>query len=217
MNKVHGQPELTPLISGEIDQPYREIEYYRPTNWYSWNWLVTRLVLVVQEHLSTLKVTQDREHTSLLVLLPQIQHSNSTSLTFVCLLHLQCLVHQVLNATQGAKITGVNSGAHGYVASASSGTALVLTSVVGTFTPGEKVTSTSSTESDEILENSSNADLTISSITVNDFSAVKQVHMNDPDTGDADFSGDVVLSNNITLGWTCNIWWFWYNSQRFPN
>ena len=83
----------------------------------------------------------------------------------------------------GAKITGVNSGAYGYVASATSGTSVVLTSVVGTFIEGEKVTSTSSTEADEILENSGNTDLTIATngVTVHDFSEVKQTFMLDPD------------------------------------
>ena len=39
----------------------------------------------------------------------------------------------------GAKITGVNSGAYGYIASATSGATLVLTSVVGTFIDGENL------------------------------------------------------------------------------
>ena len=102
----------------------------------------------------------------------------------------------------GAKITGVNSGAYGYVASATSGTSVVLTSVVGTFISGEKVTSTSSTDTDEILENSSNTDLTIATngVTVHDFSEVKQTFMLDPDgSPDANFSGDIVLDSDVTI------------------
>ena len=73
----------------------------------------------------------------------------------------------------GEKITGQSSGAYGYVVSQkevdgstsiTTGTTITLASVVGTFTPGENVTSSGSTETDEILENSSNTDLEISSI-----------------------------------------------------
>ena len=199
VNKVHGQPELTPLISGEIDQPYREIALHDQQTGTRGTAAGNKIGFArarAFEHFEG--NTGSSAHI--------LAGASTTDTTFkLYLFDIRMFTTLTMSgtpspaATTGAKITGVNSGAHGYVASASSGTALVLTSVVGTFTPGEKVTSTSSTESDEILENSSNADLTIASITVNDFSAVKQVHMNDPDTGDADFSGDVVLSNNITL------------------
>ena len=89
--------------------------------------------------------------------------------------------------------------AYGYVTSASSSTKIALGSVVGTFTPGEKITSTSSAETDKIVENSSNADITISAITSHAFDAVKQISMDDPDTGDADFTADTILNSNVSL------------------
>ena len=66
---------------------------------------------------------------------------------------------------------------------------------------GEKLLSTSSAESDEILENSSNTDLTISAIVVNAFDKVKQVFMDDADSGQ-DFSADTVLDTSFSLSGT---------------
>jgi hypothetical protein len=199
VDKVHGQPELTPLISGEIDQPYREIALHNQQTGTRGTAAGSKIGFArarAFEHF------EGNTGTSAHIL----AGASTTDTKFkLYLFDIRMFTTLTMSGTpspaavQGAKITGVNSGAHGYVSSASSGTALVLTSVVGTFTPGEKVKSTSSQETDEILETSGNTDLTIASITINDFSAVKQVHMNDPDTGDSDFSADVVLSNNITL------------------
>ena len=60
---------------------------------------------------------------------------------------------------------------------------------------------TSSAETDEILENSSNADLTISAIVNNTFDKVKQMFMDDPDSGQ-DFSADTVLDSSFSLSGT---------------
>ena len=73
--------------------------------------------------------------------------------------------------------------------------------VVGSFNTGEKVSTTSSAETDEILENSSNADLTISAVVTNTFDKVKQVFMDDPDSGQ-DFSADTVLDTSFSLSGT---------------
>ena len=84
--------------------------------------------------------------------------------------------------TVGAKVTGATSGASGFIHSANN-TIIELINVVGSFNTGEKLISTSSTETDEILENSSNADLTISAVVTNTFDKVKQVFMDDADSG----------------------------------
>ena len=99
--------------------------------------------------------------------------------------------------TVGAKITGVSSGATGFVDTATS-TRINLISVTGTFTNGEKIKSTSSAETDEIIENSSNVDLTIASSQIFDFSMVHSMFMNDPDA-DEDFTCDTIQENNFTL------------------
>ena len=62
--------------------------------------------------------------------------------------------------TVGTKVTGSTSGATGFIHSANN--ILELINVVGSFNTGEKIISSSSTETDEILEDSSNADLTVS-------------------------------------------------------
>ena len=199
VDSVHGQPELTPLISGEIDQPYREIALHDTQTSTRGTASGSKIGFArarAFEHF------EGNTGTSTHIL----AGASTTDTKFkLYLFDIRMFTTLTMSgtpspaATQGAKITGVNSGAHGYVSSASTGSSLVLTTVVGTFTPGEKVTSTSSTETDEILEDSGNTDLTISSIDINDFSSVKQVYMEDPDAGDADFSADVVLENSISL------------------
>ena len=60
----------------------------------------------------------------------------------------------------GVRVTGNTSGATGFVFGAlTSGTQVVLTNVSGTFSTGEKLIVSDSAETDQIVENSSNADL----------------------------------------------------------
>ena len=100
----------------------------------------------------------------------------------------------------GAKITGVTSGATGFIHSTNTNTVNVI-NVVGSFNTGEKVTSSSSTETDEILENSSNDDLEISAVVTNTFDKVKQVFMDDPDANQ-DFTADTNLGDTFSLSGT---------------
>ena len=102
------------------------------------------------------------------------------------------------NVPIGAKITGVNSGATGFVTTGTTSTTINLITTVGTFQTGEKILSTSSAETDQIVENSSNADITISAVTGRDFSEVKQVFMDDPQSGQ-DFTANLKLSNQLKL------------------
>jgi len=93
----------------------------------------------------------------------------------------------------GVQMTGVTSGATGFVHGAlTTGTQLVLTNVVGTFSSGEKLTASDSAETGLIIENAANADLTISSIISHTFADVRQIFMNDADAGQ-DFTADCVL------------------------
>ena len=100
----------------------------------------------------------------------------------------------------GAKVTGSTSGATGFIKSANTNT-VNLINVVGSFNTGEKLISTSSTETDEILESGANADLTISAVVTNTFDKVKQVFMDDPDSGQ-DFTADTVLDTSFSLSGT---------------
>ena len=57
---------------------------------------------------------------------------------------------------------------------------------------GEKITASDSAESDDIVENSSNVDLTISSVVTKSFADFRQVFMDDPTNADEDFTADLV-------------------------
>ena len=98
----------------------------------------------------------------------------------------------------GVKITGNTSGATGIVfGSLTSGTQLVLTQVIGTFSSGEKLTASDSAETGLIIENASNADLTVTDIVTHTFADARQVFMNDDDAGQ-DFTADLVLETSST-------------------
>jgi len=98
----------------------------------------------------------------------------------------------------GVRVKGASSNATGFVFGAlTSGTTVVLTNVSGTFTLGEKLIVSDSAETDQIIENSSNADLTISNIVTHIFSETRSFFMDDPDGGQ-DFTADAVLISTTT-------------------
>jgi hypothetical protein len=106
------------------------------------------------------------------------------------------------NHTDGVLVTGATSGATGLVFGEGTSTTNVnLTNVIGTFSAGEKITSSDSSETDSIVEDSGNTDLTISSVTTYSFQDFKQIFMNDADAGQ-DFTADFVLGNQLTLSGT---------------
>ena len=95
----------------------------------------------------------------------------------------------------GQRVTGNTSNATGFVfGSGTTGTKLILTNVAGTFQSGEKLKLSDSSESDQLIENSSNADLTVSQITTFTFDQVRSVFMEDADSGQ-NFTADIALSN----------------------
>ena len=61
---------------------------------------------------------------------------------------------------------------------------------------GEKITTSDSAETDDVVEDSSNADLTISKVEARSFGDVKQVFMEDADSGQ-DFTADIVTERQI--------------------
>jgi len=106
------------------------------------------------------------------------------------------------NHTDGVLVTGVTSGATGLVFGEGTSTTNVnLTNVIGTFSAGEKITASDSSETDSIVETSGNVDITISSITTYSFQDFKQIFMNDADANQ-DFTADIVLDNELTLSGT---------------
>ena len=98
----------------------------------------------------------------------------------------------------GVQVTGATSGAKGFVfADGTGGTKVILTNVIGSFSDGEKIKTSDSAETDDVVEDSGNTDLTIVSIKTNSIEDVRQVFMDDNDSGE-DFSCDVVLDNQNT-------------------
>lgn len=96
------------------------------------------------------------------------------------------------HANGGVQVTGVTSLASGFVfSSGTTSTNVNLTNVVGTFQVGESIKASDSSETGGIVENSSNADLTISAVRTYSFADFKQVYMDDDDSGQ-DFTANFV-------------------------
>ena len=99
----------------------------------------------------------------------------------------------------GVRVQGVDSGAIGFIFSVqdnitvAASSAFNLVNVSGAFTVGEKLIASDSSETGKIIENSSNADLTIGAIETFKFEDVRSVFMNDDDSGQ-NFTADMVLS-----------------------
>ena len=119
----------------------------------------------------------------------------------------------------GVKITGVTSGATGYVihdVATTTGTQLVVVKTSGKFSNGEKITASDSAETSQIIENSSNTDLTVDSVggvdadNTHTFEQARSMVMVD-DTAAQNFTADLLLEvprrrkgviNNLTLDGT---------------
>ena len=205
-------PDLTPEISGEIAKPYREVSLHdnftiAKTGGSAARGTEAGSLLPAGNTGTKIGVARvraielDADNSSVTNFLSTAA-DNDTQYK-INLFDIKMLTELVMSdtpsggTTVGAKISGVDSGATGFVESAS-GTKINLISVTGTFTSGEKIKSTSSTETDEIIENSSNVDLTISSSQLFDFSMVHSMFMNDPDAGE-DFTCDTIQENTLTL------------------
>ncbi len=97
------------------------------------------------------------------------------------------------HSSGGVQVTGATSAATGFVFASGTGSdKVVLTNVIGTFTVGEKIKVSDSAETDSIVENSGNTDLTISEVVTHTFRDTRSVFMDDNDSGQ-DFTADAVL------------------------
>ena len=100
----------------------------------------------------------------------------------------------------GVQVTGATSGATGFIFNDTTNysttftatTNIYLTSVVGNFQSGEKIKVSDGAESDLIVENSSNADLTISTIRTFELSEARAMQMQESDSGQQ-FTADIIL------------------------
>ena len=176
-------PDLSTFISGDVPVPHRAINLWSEQNNTPGKiqLKVHRLVLREQEDLNTFLEQMEL----LMKYSVRLQYLIYIFLIFVCS-HSSYNEHSHLVLTpvvQGSKITGATSGATGFIHSTSS-TKINLINVVGSFSTGEKIVSSSSQESDQILAQSGNAtDITISSLVVHNFDAVKSLYMDGTGTG----------------------------------
>jgi len=126
----------------------------------------------------------------------------------------------VANHAQGVRVEGNSSGAVGYVVSdqiTTTGTRLVLIKESGIFTSGEKLLVSDSSETGQLVEDSDNTDLTVTSVsgsveTTFKFEEVRSFFMEDTgSTAAQNFTADTVLLplarrkseiNNLTLDGT---------------
>ena len=203
VTNAYGSPEISPFISGDIAEPYRQIGLFD-----------TQTTSVGSKSGNQIGVARARafEHFSGVA---NSQSEFGTDAQYnLYLFDIRMFTKLTMSGTPSAvpvagdKITGVSTGAYGFVVAhqvdgttdMTGSTTITLASVVGNFTAGEKVKCTSSAETDEIIENSSNADLTITAVSGFDFSRVKQTYMPSTDSGtDPHFTSDVVLETSTTI------------------
>ena len=199
INNAYNIPDLSPAISGEVTQPYRTIELYdtqtSSRGQSSGNRIGFARARAIEHNSGNTGSGVDF-----------LADSSTADTEFkLYLFDIRMFTTLTMSGTPdpvldtGARVVGATSGAIGYVASDSSGTSVVLTTVIGQFTTGEKLKSSDSTEADEFIQNSGSTDLTISSIETFAFDNAKQVFMDDADTGQ-DFSADLKLETATTLG-----------------
>ena len=119
--------------------------------------------------------------------------TNSELYLFDVQMFTKITVGSAMTLAKGQKVLGATSGATGIVAEAvSSGTTVLLHSVVGTFQANESLRK----------HNTSTGAQTISTIRTYDSSAIKRVHMSRGSGGSSIFAADTVLDDNFLLSGT---------------
>jgi len=213
VDTVKGSPDLSPFISGDVAEPYREIRLHGlkkvgANSADRWNNVPNNQIGVARarafEHSSgntsndTLTAAADHDSEFNLYLFDirmftQIQLSANFG-------------GSPTGAAQGSKVTGQTSGATGFIHS-SVNNLLQLITVTGNFSVGEKVISTSQTVSNnaaQLIEDASGNELTIAAVTSRNFEDVKSTVMDSPVTGN-DFTANLVLSSTLTIGGTVSM------------
>ena len=211
VTNVKGSPDLSPFISGDVAEPYRTIELHslQKTNYTTAaNALIGLARARAFEHSSgntsndTLTNASDNDAEFNLYLF------DIRMFTTITLAGGTTRPGTSAQVTQGAKITGATSGATGFLHSGqTTDNILQLITVSGNFNVGEKLISSAqptSAQASQHLEDSSNVELTIATITSRNFDDVKSVFMNSPNTGQ-DFTANLVLSSSLTLGGTVTV------------
>ena len=206
VTNVFGTPDLSPFISGEVDEPYRAVELHSIKNssrGSTPNQLVGLARARAFEHASGNTTNDTLSNASDSDAIFNAYLFDIRMFTTITLAGGTTRPGTSAQVTQGAKITGATSGATGFLHSGqTTDNILQLITVSGNFNVGEKLISSSqptSAQASQHLEDSSNVELTIATITTRNFDDVKSLFMNSPNTG-ADFTADLVLDTSLTLG-----------------
>ena len=213
VTNVFGSPDLSPFISGEVAEPYRSIELHSIKNasrGATPNQLIGLARARAFEHASGNDAAGVNALASASVTTSEfnLYLFDIRMFTTITLAGGTTRPGTSAQVTQGAKITGATSGATGFLHSGqTTDNILQLITVSGNFNVGESLISSSqptSAQADQKLEDSNDVVLTVATITSRNFDDVKSVFMNSPNTT-ADFTGDLVLSSNLTLGGSVSI------------
>ena len=207
VTNVKGSPDLSPFISGDVAEPYREIQLHSVQK--------TNYSTAANAQVGVARA-RAFEHSSGNTSNDTLTNASDNDAEFnLYLFDIRMFTQLQLSANfagsptgvaQGSKITGSTSGATGFVHSAVNNLVQLIT-VSGNFSVGENLISSSQTVSNntnQFIENSSNAAVTVASITTRNFDDVKSVFMNSPNSGQ-DFTANLVLSSNLTLGGTVTV------------
>ena len=206
VTKVYGSPDLSPFVTGEITDPYKQIQL-RDTATGTRGTAAGTQIGVARgrgfEHRSGNDDAGD----------PKLSDASVVNSLFnLYLFDIRMFTTLTLSGTPGsgqlvagAKVTGTSSGATGFVFSTSSSTVNLIT-VSGSFNTGvEKIISSSCTASDEIVDDNATAgngtDLNVTAVVSHSYDKVKQVFMDDPDSGE-DFTADTDLNHEFSLSGT---------------
>jgi len=203
---VFGTPDLSPFISGEVAEPHRTIELHSLKNASRGSVNSSGQVGVARarvfEHSSGNSTNDTLSNASDSDAIFNIGLFDIRMFTTITLTSGTGRPGTSAQVTQGAKITGATSGATGFLfRGVTSDNRLELITVSGNFNVGEKLISSAqptSAQASQHLEDTSNVELTIATITTRNFDDVKSLFMNSPNTG-ADFSADLVLDTSLTL------------------
>ena len=203
VTNVFGSPDLSPFISGEVPLPHREIQLHSAQK-------ATANSSSTPGSQIGLARARGFEHSSGNTALDDLtSNANRTAEFNLYLFDIRMFTTIQLSAnfggsqgvTQGAKVTGATSGATGFI-HAGTNNLIDLITVAGSFNIGEKLISTAQTVSNnasQFIEDGSNNDLTVASITSRSFEDAKSVFM-DANSSAPNFVADLVLGNTLTLG-----------------
>ena len=209
VTKVIGSPDLSPIISGDLTEPYRTIDLHGLQN-------ATRGSAPAsgQVGVARARAFEHSSGTSSSTVLANASGGGLTSQFNLYLFDIRMFTVLTVSGTPtgshnatpaGAKITGATSGATGFIHSAS-GSTINLITTTGNFNATENLISSAqatSNNANQLLETGGSA-LTLSSQLVKNFDDVKSVFMNQSAAGNK-FTANLVLDTSLTLGGTVSM------------